>query len=67
MDRRCGGLGLMLAGLIVTVVGLGVVMIRTFEIPREWTPVLVGLALLAAGAIRRGLGGRPELPRSGGS
>jgi hypothetical protein len=46
----------MLAGLIVTLIGLGVVLIRALAIPREWTPVLVGIGLLMAGAIRAGLG-----------
>lgn len=55
MSRCDSGRGLMLAGLIVTLIGLGVVLIRTLAIPREWTPVLVGLALLTAGAIRSGL------------
>ena len=58
MKARCGGNGLLLAGLIVTLVGLGVVVLRTFAIPREWTPVLVGVALMAAGVARRALGGR---------
>ena len=51
--RRCAGNGLILAGLIVTLIGLAVVATRTFHIPREWTTVGIGLALLAAGAARR--------------
>ena len=49
----CAGNGLMLAGLIVTLIGLAIVATRTFHIPREWTTVGVGVALLAAGAARR--------------
>lgn len=55
MTRRCGGNGLILAGVIVTLVGLGVVLVRTLAVPREWVTVLVGLALLAAGLVRRAL------------
>jgi hypothetical protein len=55
--RRCAGNGLILAGLIVTLIGLAVVATRTLHIPREWTTVGVGLALLAAGAARRMLRG----------
>ena len=50
---RCSGNGLILAGLIVIVIGLAIVATRTFHIPREWTTVGVGAALLAAGAARR--------------
>lgn len=57
MNGRCRGNGLIIAGLIVTLVGLAVVATRTFQIPREWTTVGVGLALLAAGVARRALRG----------
>jgi hypothetical protein len=53
--KRCGGDRLIMAGAIVTLVGLGVVLIRTMAVPREWTTVLVGLALVAAGLVRRAL------------
>lgn len=55
MTRRCGGNGLMLAGMIVTLVGLGIVLVRTLAVPPEWTTVLIGLALLGAGLARRAL------------
>jgi len=55
MNRRCGANGLLLAGVIVTLVGLGVVLVRTLGVPREWTTVLVGLALMGAGLARRAL------------
>jgi hypothetical protein len=60
MNRRCAGNGLLLAGTIVTVVGLGVALTVTLGIPRHWTVVGVGLALLAAGLVRRALGPRDE-------
>ena len=53
MIRRCSGNGLMLAGLIVALVGLASVPAATLEIPRYWTPVLVGTALFLIGALRR--------------
>ena len=55
MTQRCSGNALLTAGLIVTVIGLGIVLVRTLAIPREWTTVLIGVALLGAGAARRAL------------
>jgi hypothetical protein len=60
MTRRCAGNGLLLAGLIVTLVGLGVALTASLGIPRYWTTVGVGVALLVAGAARRALGTRGE-------
>lgn len=53
MARRCGGNGLLIAGLIVTLVGVGLVATRTFGLPREWTTLLIGLVLLGAAGARR--------------
>ncbi len=58
MACRGSGSSLMLAGLIVTLVGLAVALTHTFEIPRYWITVGVGVALLVAGAVRSALGGR---------
>ncbi|HEV8586719.1 MAG TPA: hypothetical protein VGT02_17255 [Methylomirabilota bacterium] len=66
MTCRSAGSGLMFAGLIVTLVGLAVALAHTFEIPRYWTTVAVGIALLAAGAFRSAVGGRRQ-PDSGAS
>ena len=55
MAQRCSGNALLTAGLIVTVIGLGIMLVRTLAIPREWTTVLIGVALLVAGAARRAL------------
>ena len=41
--------GLMLAGLILTLVGLVIVLTNALALPRYWTPLLVGLALLVTG------------------
>ena len=51
MPARGAGRSLMTAGAIVTIVGLGIVLIRTLDLPGYWTPVIVGLALFTAGAI----------------
>ena len=48
-------------GVIVTLVGLGIVLTEMLQLPRSWMVVLVGVALLVAGAARRAL-----RPRSGG-
>jgi glucose uptake protein GlcU len=45
------GRGLMTAGAIVTIVGLGIVLMKTLHLPAYWTPVIVGVALFVAGAI----------------
>jgi hypothetical protein len=53
MNRPCTGNGLLIAGGIVTLIGLGLVLTRTLNVSREWTTLLIGLALLAAGLLRR--------------
>jgi len=58
MARRCSGNGLMLAGLIVTLVGLAVALRATLQIPGDWTTVAVGVVLLTAGALRSLVGSR---------
>jgi hypothetical protein len=42
---------LMLAGLIVTLVGLFIVIKHEMGLPSYWTPLLVGIGLLIAGAV----------------
>jgi hypothetical protein len=51
MAQRTAGRGLMVAGAIVMVIGLGVVAVRTFGIERHWIPVFVGAALFVAGLV----------------
>lgn len=65
MACRNAGSGLLLAGLIVTLVGLAVALTHALEIPRHWTTVGVGVALLVAGAVRAATRGRR--PESGAS
>jgi hypothetical protein len=48
---RMAGRGLMTAGAIVTIIGLGIVVMKTLRLPGYWTPVIVGVALFAAGFI----------------
>ena len=52
MACRRSGSGLILAGLIVTLVGLAVALTHTFDLPRHWTTVAVGVGLLVAGGVR---------------
>lgn len=42
---------LMLAGLIVTLVGLFIVIRHEMAIPSYWNPLLAGIALLVAGVV----------------
>ena len=60
MSERGACNGLIVAGLIVTLIGVAIIATHTFRIPREWATLGVGLALLAAGLVRRGLGRRPQ-------
>jgi len=50
---RCGsGSGLMMAGAIVTVIGLLVAAVEVAAIPRYWMTFVVGVGLLGLGALR---------------
>ena len=51
---------LMVAGLIVTVIGLFIVIKREMGIPGYYTPLLVGIGLLVAGAISSLFGGKSK-------
>ncbi len=51
----------MLAGLVVTLIGLFIVIRHEMGIPSYWTPLLIGLALLLGGAIWSMIGGRSRL------
>ena len=42
---------LMVAGLVVTLIGLFIVIRHEMGIPSYWTPLLVGVGLLIAGAV----------------
>jgi hypothetical protein len=47
---------LMLAGLVVTLIGLFIVIRHEMGIPSYWTPLLVGIALTLGGVIWSVLG-----------
>ena len=49
---------LMVAGLIVTLVGLFIVIRHEMAIPSYWNPLLVGIALLVVGVIWSLLSGK---------
>ncbi|HEY7650411.1 MAG TPA: hypothetical protein VID04_15550 [Methylomirabilota bacterium] len=46
------GRGLMMAGLIVTFIGLCIVLIRVLRVPEYWVPLMVGVGLFLLGLIR---------------
>jgi hypothetical protein len=52
---------LMLAGLIVTLVGIFTVIKHEIGIPSYWTPLLVGVGLLIAGAIWSMISGKSKI------
>jgi hypothetical protein len=58
MATRCRGNALLIAGLIVTLVGLAGAIRAALDLPGYWTTVAVGVALLIAGALRSGVAGR---------
>jgi hypothetical protein len=47
------GNGLILAGLILSVIGACIVLIKVWHVPAYWVPLLVGLGLIAMGLVRR--------------
>lgn len=64
MTRRCAGTGLMVAGLIVTLVGLAAALTAAVEIPPYWTTALIGAALFSIGALRWAIASRHHDPGS---
>src|SRR3989304_172043 len=52
MGGRRSGSGLMVAGAIVIVIGFGVALIKAWNLPNYWIPVVVGIGLVVIGAIR---------------
>jgi len=47
--ERMAGRGLMTAGAIVTVIGLGIVLMKALALPGYWVPVFVGAGLFIVG------------------
>jgi len=52
MARKSGN-GLIIAGAIVTFIGLCIVLVRVLGVPEYWVPLMVGLGLILLGVIRR--------------
>lgn len=52
MARQSGN-GLIIAGAIVTFIGLCIVLVRVLSVPEYWVPLMVGLGLILLGVIRR--------------
>jgi hypothetical protein len=48
---RWAGRGLMTAGAIVSAIGLGIVLIKTINLPGYWMPLIVGVGLFVAGVV----------------
>ena len=51
MARKSGS-NLMVAGLIVSFVGLCIVLIRVMHVPAYWAPLMVGIGIFLLGLIR---------------
>jgi hypothetical protein len=56
MTRHCAGNGLIVAGIVVTVIGLAVAGMAMADLPGYWTTAVVGGGLLLAGMLRRAIG-----------
>ena len=52
---------LMLAGLVVTLIGLFIVLRHEMGIPSYWNPLLVGIGLLIAGALWSVISGKSRV------
>ena len=63
MRHRLSGSRLVCAGLTVTLIGVGLGLMTTYEIAGQWTTAVVGTALLLGGALRRVLVGREATDR----
>jgi uncharacterized membrane protein HdeD (DUF308 family) len=50
------GRGLIIAGVVLILVGLGSALMRIFQGPGYAIPLVIGVALLLAGILRRGHG-----------
>ena len=46
------GRGLMTAGVIVSIVGVCIVLVRVMKVPEYWVPLMVGVGLFLLGLVR---------------
>ena len=51
--RHRSGAGLIMAGAIVSFVGVCIVLVKTLHVPEYWVPLMVGIGLLLMGIVRR--------------
>ena len=51
--RDRSGNGLIVAGAIVSFVGLVIVLVRVLRVPEYWVPLMVGVGLLLLGVVRK--------------
>ena len=49
---RNSGASLMMAGLIVAFIGLCIVLVRVFQVPQYWVPLMVGVGIFLVGLVR---------------
>jgi len=50
---HASGNRLLLAGTIVTFIGLCIVLVRVWHVPAYWVPLMVGIGLIVMGLLRR--------------
>jgi hypothetical protein len=50
---RASGNRLLLAGTILTFIGLCIVLVRVWHVPAYWVPLMVGIGLIVMGLLRR--------------
>jgi hypothetical protein len=58
MAHRSGS-SLIFAGTILSVIGVGIVLIKVLNVPEYWVPLIVGLGLILIGVIRRSISRQP--------
>jgi mannose/fructose/N-acetylgalactosamine-specific phosphotransferase system component IIC len=63
MTTRRSNTGLVVAGAIIILVGFGVALVKTLELPNYWLWVLVGAGLGGVGLVRRVTRPRPPSDR----
>jgi uncharacterized membrane protein HdeD (DUF308 family) len=54
MRRAHTGRGLIIAGVVLILAGLGSVLVRVLQVPGYVIPIVIGAALVLAGLLRRG-------------
>jgi hypothetical protein len=60
---RLPGDGLIVAGTIMTFIGVCIVLVKFLRVPEYWVPLMVGVGLVLLGLLRRfGAGGPRRHP-----